>query len=119
MQSHYIYQDTNIYITEIWLQKHSTKLSNQGPKLAHRNSSRRNQPGRQFSRGFRRSNHHTYLTNMPSSTKEYLVRTATLLQNRANDIRQQPLQQQAITEKITLETRRTKRGEMCWIYRNW
>jgi hypothetical protein len=37
--------------------------------------------------------------NMPSATKEYLVRTATLLQNRANDIRQQQLQQHAITEK--------------------
>jgi hypothetical protein len=51
-------------------------------------------------------------TNMPSSTKEYLVRTATLLQNRANDIRQQQLQQQAITEKIILENSRTKGGDV-------
>jgi hypothetical protein len=50
------------------------------------------------------------LTNMPSSTKEYLVRTATLLQNRANDIRQQQLQQQ--DRKIILETSRTKRGDV-------
>jgi hypothetical protein len=32
------------------------------------------------------------------------VRTATLLQNRANDIRQHQLQQRAITEKLILET---------------
>jgi hypothetical protein len=49
---------------------------------------------------------------MPSSTSEYLVRTATSLQNRANDIRQQQIQQQAITEKLFLNTSRTKRGDV-------
>ena len=52
------------------------------------------------------------LINMPSSTKEYLMRTATLLQNRAIDIQQQQLQQQAITEKIILGNSRTKRGDV-------
>jgi hypothetical protein len=49
---------------------------------------------------------------MPCSTKEHLVRTATLLQIRANDIRQQQLQQQAITEKIILQNSSTKRGDV-------
>jgi hypothetical protein len=48
---------------------------------------------------------------MPSSTKDYIVRKATSLQNRANDIRQQQLQQQAITETI-LSTSRTIRGDV-------
>jgi hypothetical protein len=49
---------------------------------------------------------------MPSSTKDYIVRKATSLQNRAKDIRQQQLQQQAITETIFLENSRTKRGDV-------
>jgi hypothetical protein len=49
---------------------------------------------------------------MPSSTKDYIVRKATSLQNRANDIRQQQLQQQAITETIVFENSRTKRGDV-------
>jgi hypothetical protein len=40
------------------------------------------------------------------------VRKATSLQNRANDIRQQQLQQQAITETIVLKNSRTKRGDV-------
>ena len=40
------------------------------------------------------------------------MRKATSLQNRANDIRQQQLQQQAITETIFLENSRTKRGDV-------
>jgi hypothetical protein len=41
---------------------------------------------------------------MPNSTKDYIVRKATSLQNRAYGIRQQQqLQQQAITETIVLE----------------
>jgi biotin-(acetyl-CoA carboxylase) ligase len=51
---------------------------------------------------------------VPSSTNDYIVRKAISLQNRAKDIRQQQLQQQAITEteKIMLENSRTKRGDM-------
>ena len=52
------------------------------------------------------------LTNMSISTKEYIARKATSLQNRANDIRQQHLQHQAITEKIISEHERTKRGDV-------
>jgi ubiquinone biosynthesis protein Coq4 len=40
------------------------------------------------------------------------VRKATSLQNRAKDIRQQQLQQQAITETFFLENSRTKRGDV-------
>jgi hypothetical protein len=40
------------------------------------------------------------------------VRKATSLQNRENDIRQQQIQQQAITETNFLENSRTKRGDM-------
>jgi hypothetical protein len=59
---------------------------------------------------------------MPSSTtKDYIVRKATSLQNRANDIRQQQqqqqLQQQAITETIFLQLV-VQNGEMCQIYRS-
>jgi hypothetical protein len=50
--------------------------------------------------------------HMPSSTKDEIVRKATSLQNRANDIRQQQLQQQVITEKIILENSRNKRGNV-------
>jgi hypothetical protein len=49
---------------------------------------------------------------MPNSTKDFIVRKATSLQNRAYDIRQQQLQQQAITETIFLENSRTKRGDV-------
>jgi hypothetical protein len=49
---------------------------------------------------------------MPSLTKDYIVRKATSLQNRANDIRQQQLQQQAIRETIVLENSSTKRGDV-------
>jgi hypothetical protein len=52
------------------------------------------------------------LTNMPSSTKDYIVQKATSLQNRANDIRQQQLQQQAITETIFCKTV-VPNGEIC------
>jgi hypothetical protein len=45
-------------------------------------------------------------------TTTHIVRKATSLQNRANDIRQQQLQQQAITETIVLENSRTKRGDV-------
>jgi hypothetical protein len=43
---------------------------------------------------------------MPSSTKDYIVRKATSLQNRANDIRKQQLQQQVFTETFF--------WKMCW-----
>jgi hypothetical protein len=49
---------------------------------------------------------------MPSSTKDYIVRKAISLQNRANDIRQQQLQQQAITETFFFKNSRTKRGDV-------
>jgi hypothetical protein len=49
--------------------------------------------------------------NMPSSTKDYIVRKATSLQNRANDIRQQQQQQQQ-QQLQQQENSRTKRGDV-------
>ena len=121
MQSHYIYQDTNI------------PLKIGGFKNIRRSSPTRDQNWpletqvEETNRDTNLAEGFTVLTttlnklnsiNMPSSTKDYIVRKATSLQNRANDIRQQQLQQQAITEiffwKIVVPN-----GEMCWIYRNW
>jgi hypothetical protein len=121
MQSHYIYQDTNIRL-----------------KISFKNT-RRSSPTRdhtwwpletqaeEINRDTNLAESFAVLTttlnklniiNMPSSTKDYIVRKATSLQNRANDIRQQQLQQQAITETIFWKIV-VPNGEMCWIYRNW
>jgi hypothetical protein len=114
MQSHYIYQDANIPL-----------------KISFKNI-RRSSPNRDQSwpleTQVEETNRDTNLAegfavlttalnklntiNMPSSTKDNIVRKATSLQNRANDIRQQQLQQQAITETIFLENSRTERGDV-------
>jgi hypothetical protein len=115
MQSQYIYQDTNIPL----------KI---GFKNIRRSSPTRDQNWpletqvEETNRDTNLAEGFTVLTtttlnklnsiNMPSSTKDYIVRKATSLQNRANDIRQQQLQQQTITETIFLENSRTKRGDV-------
>jgi hypothetical protein len=55
---------------------------------------------------------------MSSSTEDYIVRKATLLQNRAHDIQQQQLQQQASQKQLFCK-KSYQTGEMCWIYRSW
>jgi hypothetical protein len=114
MQSHYIYQDTNRSLKigfknirrssptrdQNWPLETQVEETNQDANLAESFAV--------LTTTLNKLN----LTNMPSSTKDYIVRKATSLQNRANDIRQQQLQQQAITETIFLENSRTKRGDV-------
>jgi hypothetical protein len=114
MQSHYIYQDTNISLNigfknirrssptrdQNWPLETQVEETNQEANLAE---------------GFAvltTTLNKLNLTNMPSSTKDYIVQKATSLQNRANDIRQQQLQQQAITETIFCKTV-VPNGEIC------
>jgi hypothetical protein len=115
MQSHYIYQDTNISLKigfkniqrsspardQNWSIETQVKETNQDVNLAAG-----------FAVLTTTLNKLNLINIMPSSTKDHIVRKATSLQNRANDIRQQQLQQQAIIETIILENIRTKRGDV-------
>jgi hypothetical protein len=113
MQSHYMYHDTNITLKigfknirrssptrdQNWPLETQVEATNQDANLAE---------------GFAvltTTLNRLNLINMPSSTKDYIVRKATSLQNRVNDIRQQQLQQQAITETF-FENSRTERGDV-------
>jgi hypothetical protein len=120
MQSHCIYQDTNIPLKISFknIRRSSPTRDQNWPLETQVEETNRDT---NLAEGF------AVLTitlnklntiNMPSSTKDYIVRKATSLQNRANEIRQQQLQQQAITKTIFWKIV-VPNGEMCWIYRNW
>ena len=114
MQSHYTYQDTNIPLKISFKNiRRSSPTRDQNWPLETQVEETTHDAN--LAEGFAvltTTLNKLNLTNMPSSTKDYIVQKATSLQNRANDIRQQQLQQQAITETIFLENSRTKRGDV-------
>jgi hypothetical protein len=114
MQSHCIYQDTNIPLKISFknIRRSSPTRDQNWPLETQVEETNRDT---NLAEGFAvltTTLNKLNTINMPSSTKDYIVRKATSLQNRANDIRQQQLQQQAITETIFLENGRTKRGDV-------
>jgi hypothetical protein len=115
MQSHYIYQDTNISL-KIGFKNIRRSSPTRDPNwpLETQVEETNQEDNTNLAEGFAiltiTLNKLNLTNNMPRSTKDYLVRKATSLQNRANDIRKQQIQQQAITETIFLENSRTKRG---------
>jgi hypothetical protein len=113
MQSHYIDQDTNIRLKISFKTRRSSPTRDQNWWPLETQAEEINRDTN-LAEGFAvltTTLNKLNIINMPSSTKDYIiVRKATSLQNRANDIRQQQLQQQAITETIFLENSRAKRG---------
>jgi hypothetical protein len=97
MQSHYIYQDTKKISLKISFKNIQRSSPTRDQNWPMETQAEETNQDANLAEGFAvltTTLNKLNLTNMPSSTKEYLVRTATLLQNRANDIRQQQLQQQ-------------------------
>jgi hypothetical protein len=102
MQSHYIYQDTNIplKISSKNIRRSSPTRDQNWPLETQEEETNRDT---NLAEGFAiltTTLNKLNIINMPSSTKDYIVRKATSLQNRANNIQQQQqqLQQHAITE---------------------